>query len=136
MRLRYESEAGVRIDDPADGELDALLARLDGVDDSYASLTAVDGGAYVQAGGGPTEFTVEVRETRPDGTFRHLKAARPAGGAAERRLTIGGAEVTVRADEVLDLPTVVQVFRAFLGGRVAAAPIVWHDITAMFAGAS
>ena len=136
MRLRYESESGVQLDDPSAGELDALLARLDGVDDSYASLTAADGSGYVQAGGGPTEFTVELRETRPDGTFRHLKAARPDGGAAERQLAIGGGDVTVRADEVLDRAAVGQVFRAFLSGRVVAAPVLWHDVTAMFAGTS
>lgn len=136
MQVRFESESGTPVDDPSEGELEELLTRLDGVDDSYASLTALDGSGYVQVGGGPAGFTVEHRETRTDGTFRHLKAARPGGATAERQLTIGGADVTVRADEVLDLPAVIQVFRAFLGGHVPAAPVVWHDITTMFAGPS
>lgn len=124
------------MDDPTEADLDELLARLDGVDDSYASLTALDGSGYVQVGGGPMEFTVEVREERPDGTFRHLKAVRPAPDAAERRLAIGGAVVTVRADELLDSAAVRRIFRTFLGGRVATAPVAWRDMTAMFAGTS
>ena len=133
--MRFESEAGLRLDDPAPGELDEALARLDGVDNSYATLTSPDGRGYVQAGGGPDLFTVELREVYADGAFRHLKAARPddrRDGAGERRLTIGGADVTVRADEAVDLAAVRHLFRAFLAGRATTAPVVWRDITAMF----
>ena len=135
--VRYESESGSRVDDPAESELDELLARLDGVDDSFASLTALDGSGYVQVGGGPTAFTVERRDVGADGTFRHFKAAREVhGDVTQRQIVVGDAEVTVRDDEVLDLRTVCAVFRVFLARHLRAPVadvVVWRDITPMFA---
>src|SRR3954454_3869937 len=103
--MRYESESGLRLDDPSDAQLDQVLGQLDGVNNSYASLTKSDG-SYIQVGGGPTDFTVEVRVFSPDGSFRHLKAAHRKELGNEHRLTIGGASVSVRTDQILDLHAV------------------------------
>jgi hypothetical protein len=130
--IRYESQSGPRLDDPTEEELDEALFRLDGVGNSYAYLTAPDG-SYVQVGGGPTEFTVEMREVRDNGGFRHLKAVVLRGSPSERRLAVGGANVTVRADQILDLTKVRKLFRSFLKCQKANADgINWEDITAMF----
>jgi len=131
MNARYESQSGILRDDPSEDELDQLLSDLDGVDNSYASLTAPDG-SYVQAGGGPDDFTVEIRDVRPQGTFLHLKATTAPSNPEERQLTIGGESVKVRADQVLDLPTVRQIFRFFLREHRADPRISWQDMTAMF----
>lgn len=131
MNYRYESESGTCFDNPSEDMLDQLLAQLDGIGNSYASLTASDGN-YVQAGGGPTVFTVEKREIRQDGTFRHLKATLATEEQDERRIIIGGSSVSVRADQLLDLPTVQQIFRAFHRGLTPSPSVVWQDITSMF----
>ncbi len=57
----YESELGTRVDDPSESQIEELLGQLEGVDESYASLTD-DAGNYVQVGSGPDEFTVELRD--------------------------------------------------------------------------
>jgi hypothetical protein len=131
MNYRYESESGTCLDNPSQDVMDQLLAQLDGVSNSYASLTAPDG-SYVQAGGGPAAFTVERREIREDGTFRHLKAALPSGEHGERRLVIGGSSVSVRADHLVQLPTVQQIFRSFGKGLTPPPIVMWQDITSMF----
>src|SRR5258707_797533 len=107
MDTRYESQSGVLVDDPTEHDLDQLLGTLDGVDNTFASLTTRDG-SYVQVGGGPTEFTVEMRKVSPKSAFRHLKAALPNGSRDVRQLNIGGVRVSVRTDQVLDLATVRQ----------------------------
>lgn len=129
--MRYESEAGLCIDDPSPEEVDDYLGRLDGIDESYASLTD-ESGSYLQVGGGPDEFTIEVREVRPDGSFRHLKATRHEPDSAGRFLTIGGANVAVRADQVLDSSLVRRLVRTFALGRGADPAVSWDDMTAMF----
>jgi hypothetical protein len=131
MPASYESQSGTLVRDPSPSDVDFLLGQLDGADNSYASLTASNG-SYVQAGGGPTGFTAEVREVHPDGSFRHLKATVPGTGAQARRLTIGGADVSVRADQVLDLTLVREIFRSFLQDGQADSRVVWRDITSMF----
>lgn len=129
--MQFESESGIRINNPSEGDLDEYLGELEGVDNSYAYLTAPDG-SYVQVGGGPSEFTVELREIKPDGTFRHLKARRAETNPAERHLNIGGASVSVRADQVLDLDTVRKIFRSFRTDKKIDASLKWRDITEMF----
>ncbi len=69
---------------------------------------------------------------RPYGTFRHLKASRREADPQERHLSIGGASVAVRADQVLDLSSVRHLFHSFFRGQGADAVVVWHDMTAMF----
>jgi hypothetical protein len=131
--MRYESQSGMPLDDPSEYDLHEALSCLDGVDNSYASLTAPDG-SYIQVGGGPIEFTVEMREVGDNGVFRHLKAAVPRhnANASEHQLTVGGASVSVRADQVLDLPTVRKLFRSFLRRQKADAGVAWQDMSAMF----
>lgn len=131
MNFVYESESGESFDDPSENELDQLLSDLDGVGNSFAYLTRSDG-SYVQVGGGPKNFTVEWRELRHDGTFTHLKASLPGKESDERRITIGGASVSVRADQLLDLSLVQRIFRSFRSGVEAPKSFVWQDITAMF----
>ena len=131
MNIRYESESGITFDNPTDEDLDHLLAQLDGVDNSYASLTRLDG-SYLQTGGGPTTFTVEERRTRPGGMFCHLKAFHAGRGSEARSIVVGGARVSVRADQLLDLPTVQEIFRSFRRGIPTPPKVIWKDITAMF----
>lgn len=107
--MRYESESGLRLDAPSADEIDESLGQLDGEKNSFAYFTKPDG-SYIQVGGGPTDFIVEVREYRTGGSFRHLRASRRIEPGSKHRLTIGGANVSVRTDQILDLQSVRQLF--------------------------
>ena len=131
MSVRYESQSGQTAENPVDVDLDRLLGQLDGNGNSFASLTMPDG-SYIQAGGGPDEFTVEIREVLKRGSFRHLKAGLKNGRTDERRLTIGGASVSVLENQVLELSTAQQLFRFFSRTRSPDPAFVWQDITPMF----
>ena len=78
MSAKFESQNGSISDGPDDEALEQLLRSLDGAENSFASLTMPDG-SYLQAGGGPDEFTVEVRLFPPGLPFRHLKAGMTGG---------------------------------------------------------
>jgi hypothetical protein len=130
--MRLETENGTGLDDPSPFALRQALSALDGVTNSYASLTAADG-SYIQAGGGPSEFTLEIREHKPDGSFRHLKANRDPADVANRFLEIGGSRVSVQAGQIVDLGTVVNSFLVFANSKAPDRDLRWDDITAMFA---
>lgn len=131
MSFNYESELGVRLENPSEKDIDALLSQIDGVSISYASLTATDG-SYVQVGGGPNLFTVEERDMEQSGVFRHLKATLPSEKADQHCLMIGGSSVYVRADQLLNLSLVQQIFRSFRHGIKRCSCVIWQDITSMF----
>jgi hypothetical protein len=131
MATRYESESGVQVDDPSDTQLDQLLGQLGREGNSFASLSMPDG-SYIQVGGGPADFTVEVREYQPDGEYSHFKATLPGRNTGERRLTIGGASVSVRSDQILNLEVVRRLFRSFAHGDKTESTVLWPDISTMF----
>ncbi|HZZ73556.1 MAG TPA: hypothetical protein VFE24_14985 [Pirellulales bacterium] len=130
--MRFESEAGRSIENPAEADLNRLLGELNGSSNSYASLTMPDG-SYIQAGGGPSEFTVEVRNIRSGDSFVHWKAGRKNGRVSERQLLIGGASVTVGENQILDLATVQQLFSSFQREQTLDGSMQWRDISSMFA---
>lgn len=129
--MRYESQSGFVVDDPSDAQLDELLGRLDGRNNSFASLTAHEG-SYIQVGGGPDEFTVEIREILPNRTYRHLKARNVGRASNNWQLTVGGASVSVREDQLLDLKMVRELFGYFGKKQSPATTVDWEDITKMF----
>ena len=89
--MHYESESGRSVRNPTEQRLSDLLGGLDGRRNSYAILTAPDG-SYVQAGGGPARFIVEVREISANAAFRHVRAVgsgRTPGTVEE--VLVGGA---------------------------------------------
>ncbi|SFH55191.1 hypothetical protein [Planctomicrobium piriforme] len=130
-KYRYESQCGTSVINPTEEDLVKLLARLDGTTDSYASLTDAHG-SYVQVGGGPQAFTAEEREILSKGKFCHRKAARSILDQEERRVMIGGANVLVKADEILDIDTVKQIFISFRNGTKSCQAVIWRDITSWF----
>jgi hypothetical protein len=132
MSARYESESGESVENPSEADLDRLLGQLDGNANSFASLTTPNGN-YIQVGGGPDQFTVEIREVQQGDSFRQLKAGLKSGQSDERHLTIGGASVSVMSNQVLDLSTARQLFRFFLRQNAADPSVAWQDITRMFA---
>lgn len=131
METRFESQSGRVMRNPSPDSLDHLLSLLDGVDNSYASLTTPDG-SYVQTGGGPEKFTVEIRETGVAGGFRHFKAFLPKRNTQPSYLSIGGATVTVKFNEILDLPMVSSIFQTFRESQTLYDGVSWQDITSTF----
>lgn len=91
MNIRYDCDFGIAFDNPADEHLDHLLGELNDVDNSYASLMTSDG-CYLQAGGGPTPFTVEERRYKPGGTSCHLSAVQ-AGRVSEECTKVVGVRL-------------------------------------------
>ncbi len=128
----FESQNGRRIVGPEKQQVLEAIAKLDGVGNSYASLED-DQGNYIQVGGGPIEFTVEVRITAQDGTFAHWKAGLlNSKSDGEKRIIISGSVVRVKSDQVIDINTVKRLFEAFIDGDKLPDIVRWHDMTEMF----
>ena len=133
MSTTFESENGTVAKDPDAEAVDKLVRDLDGAGNSYASLTLADG-SYIQVGGGPDEFTVELRQVRPARPFRHFKAEVKGSTKKprKRKLPIGGSQVSVESNQVLDRSTVVRLFRFFLQEHGTDPSVEWKDMTDMF----
>jgi hypothetical protein len=131
MRYRFEDEAGTLVDSPSTNEVDNLISKLDGNSNSFASLECLNGN-YVQAGGGPSRFVLEIRIIDANGEFSHYRAATSAEVGGTQQLTVGGASVSVSQNEIVGLSTVQEVFRSFLGGDFLPSIVAWRNITAMF----
>jgi hypothetical protein len=109
-----------------------MLDQLDGVGNSYAYLEA-ENGDYIQVGGGPIEFTVEIRKNFNNGEFKQWKAElRDSGDEGTRFVIIGGSEVKVRSNQILGIKTVKELFGLYLEGNQLPEIINWSDITDMF----
>lgn len=127
-----ESENNQRLLDPTKQQVFDALARLDGVGNSYAFLED-DSESYIQVGGGPIEFTVEVRKTKSDGTFTHWKAELlKSKNYGERNIIISGSVVRVKSNQILDKKNVKQLFEAFMDGDSFPNTVKWIDMTRMF----
>ncbi|VBB09910.1 Hypothetical protein LUCI_5208 [Lucifera butyrica] len=128
----FESENGHRIANPTKQNVFVGLSNLNGVRNSYSVLEDASGN-YIQVGGGPSEFTVEVREIALDGTFKHWKAEYFSSRTGEKRaIIISGSSVQVESTQVLQAETVRQLFEAFMDGEYLSKMVRWIDITEMF----
>lgn len=130
--MKFESENKTPIENISPDELTACLAKIDGRENSFAYLTAPNGD-YIQVGGGPKEFTVELRRNLTGNSFRHLKARRRDElSTSTRELRIGGSSVKVSANEVVGPETVSMLFLSFLTGTDFLQEINWRDMTDFF----
>ncbi len=128
----FESENGRRTVSPEKQQALEAIAKINGVGNSYASLED-DQGNYIQVGGGPLEFTMEVRTTVQDGTFTHWKAGLwNAKSDGEKRMIISGSVVRVASDQVIDINTVKRLFASFFDGDKLSDIVRWDDMTEMF----
>lgn len=128
----FENEIGQKIINPTKEQLEDMLDQLDGVGNSYAYLEA-ENGDYIQVGGGPIEFTVEIRENFNNGKFKQWKAQlRDSDEEGIRFVIIAGSEVKVRSNQILDIKTVKELFGLYLEGNQLPEIINWSDITDMF----
>ena len=69
--ISSRSEAYAEIPLPPDVSVEDALARLDPLENSFYILS-LDGESYMQCGGGPTAFTVEVRFADAGGKHRRI----------------------------------------------------------------
>jgi hypothetical protein len=128
----FEMENGVRSQDIREHDLVNHLRKINGSSNSYAALEKEDG-SYIQVGGGPLEFTAEVREYFPDGSFTHWKARQKYSAySGKSKIVISGSLVEVYANQILDLETVILLFKSFLKGENLPTTVEWDDITTMF----
>lgn len=128
----FESENGKRILNPTKQQVINALEELDGVGNSY-SLLEDDNQTYIQVGGGPVEFTVEVRKTNIDGSFTHWKAeCFHSNVDIKKSIIISGSPVHIMANQVFDLHLVKKVFEAFMDGDYLPKIVQWIDITNIF----
>lgn len=128
----FESENGQRILNPEKQQVMDAILKLDGVGNSYASLED-DNGNYIQVGGGPIEFTVEVRKMTAGGGFIHWKGELiNLKNSSDRSIIISGSEVQVKANQILDKNMVMTLFVAFIDGEYLSEAVNWIDITKMF----
>lgn len=127
-----ETENGYKILNPTKQQIVNEINALDGVDNSFAVLED-DTESYIQVGGGPDEFTVEVRLYSNDGNFTHWKAEyQQTNSDSTKSISISGASVKVKASQVLDNKTVQNLFESFADGELLAKIVKWRDMTSMF----
>ncbi|NLW47998.1 MAG: hypothetical protein GXY86_11775 [Firmicutes bacterium] len=128
----FENEIGQKIVNPTKEQLEDMLDQIDGVGNSYAYLEA-ENEDYIQVGGGPIEFTVEIRENFNNGKFKQWKAQlRDSEDEGIRFVIIAGSEVKVRSNQILDIKIVKELFGLYLEGNQLPEIINWSDITDMF----
>lgn len=128
----FESENGETLLDPSKQQVFDELKKLDGVRRSYAYFTD-DRDCYIQVGGGPVEFTVEIRHIKLDGTFRHWKASlQTLKNDENKNIIISGTVVHLKSSQLLDKKKVKELFGAFVDGDKLPKKVEWNDITKMF----
>ena len=127
-----ETENGYKLLNPTKQEIAKEICALDGVDNSFLVLEN-DTESYMQVGGGPDEFTGEVRVYSNDGKFTHWKAeCREFRSIDMRIILISGSPVKVQTTQILNIQTVQKLFEAFVNGDLLAKIVKWEDITSMF----
>lgn len=128
----FDSENGYHIENIQKDELIRNLKKINGTSNSYAVLEASEGN-YIQVGGGPVEYTVEVRKVIKDGDISHWKARKMNVENAEmKKIIISGAVVDVKSNQIIDLDTVLMLFNAYFYGERLPLFTEWDDITNMF----
>ena len=94
-----------------------------------------DSGSYIQAGGGPWEYTVEARLVGAGGSFTHWKARRSfVTGGAPRYVLIGEQAVKLDAAEVLPPEVALSLLANCLDGIRLAQGVEWAEISHWFEG--
>jgi hypothetical protein len=131
-RFWLEVEDRWTIGDPKLAQVLGALEDLNPGGPSFAILEAKTGD-YVQTAGKPTAMTVEWRSYDSAG-FQHFVGGRGDTSSEEARVPTQGGFVTVRANEVLDLQAVQEVFTAFFNGEDRPASLSWRDVTERFGG--
>lgn len=126
------SENGQKIINPTKNQVFAELSKLDGVVNSYMSLED-DRSSYIQVGGGPIEFTVEVRKMTSGEEFTHWKAeVLNMKNNGDSSIIISGSVVQVKLNQILNKNIVMLLFEAFMDGNLLPNMVGWHDMTEMF----
>lgn len=127
-----ESESGVQIINPAKQQIIDRLNALDGVHNSFVILED-ETESYIQAGGGPGEFTVEVRIYDSNHEFIHWKAQyQHSNNRNIKTISIAGASVKVQVNQILTIETAEELFADFAEGNFLSPKVTWADITSMF----
>ena len=127
-----DTENGRKVLNPTKQQIVDEICALDGVDSSFAVLEN-DTESYIQVGGGPDEFTVEVRVYSNDVNFTHWRAERQQFENTDmKNILISGSLVKVQASQVLNIETVQSLFESFTDGIFLATNVKWVDMTSMF----
>jgi hypothetical protein len=128
----FELENGNRLENIKKDDLDKYLRKINGSSNSYAVLEAEDG-SYIQVGGGPVEFTVEVRHISSDDEFFHWKARKKhSQSEAIKKIIISGSLVDVQSNQIIDLETVISLFNEFYDSKYLSSIVAWDNITNEF----
>ncbi len=127
-----KTESGYKTINPTKQQILDEISVLDGVDNSFIILEN-DTESYIQVGGGPEEFTVEVRVYINSNDFTHWKAEyQQSDGIVLRTLSISGASVKIPASQILNIETVQRLFMEFADGVLLSTKVTWVNITSMF----
>ncbi|MCB2362491.1 hypothetical protein [Clostridium estertheticum] len=126
------TENGYKILNPTKQQIANEICDLDGVDNSFAVLEN-DTESYIQVGGGPDDFTVEVRLYSIDGNFTHWKAEYQQTSSIDmKNILISGSFVKVQESQILNIKTVQNLFESFADSDFLAKIVKWTDMTSMF----
>ncbi len=127
-----EVEAGYKLENPTIEELYKELDSLGKKGKTYMYLNA-DCGSYIQIGGKVKSCVVEVREVISADEFKHWGAKKiDDENETIKQINIGGAKVSVKEKQVLDIDMAKVLFKSFLEEQFLSNSVNWVDITAMF----
>ena len=129
-RMTLEAEGELRVHDPTEEQVRALVLRINRMGPSFASLTD-ESNNYVQLAGGRPWCLIERRRTNPlihERAFQHTPHPKYEDGA---RISTGAGEIVMKHDEWFLLKDAADVFASFLNRRPFPEHVQWRLMNEM-----
>lgn len=131
QKFVLSNEKGEKIVNPTKEQTKEILVDLECDENSFAILE-IDDNNYMQAGGGPDDFIVEVRCNEGD-EFKHYKA-KEKGVETNEKMSFRMSEG--KWDEyknvIFPIQMVIQLFEGYLDGIRLHEYVAWFDMTDRF----
>jgi hypothetical protein len=133
--LTLEQHNGPTLTDPSWSAVEAALRSVHPRDRGYFTLSG-DATGYVQAAGARLRMICEWRRLAVDGSFRHVVLGHPVPPDKLTSITTAAGVIQLRANEVLTLDDVLNVFKRFYERGEVPEGFALRDVTATFGGSA
>ena len=127
---KLSSECDENLPLPPTSSFTKTFQKLDSKSNSFYILDK--GGDYIQCGGSHDSCTVELRECKPDGTFRHYVFYRIPGSDKPTHIPMSAGGVIRQEKHSLTSKIAVVLFECFYAGKPWPEGLALEDITSEF----